>query len=194
TRVSGQIAPSYRRSYQAANARKSTFEQGWSQTFPGLSVKDVRVSDLTQLEQDVTVGFDLGIPRYAEVLPTGLRFSPFGSSRNYTQSFAPLSERKFDLLMDSPWVSRLTFEYALPPGYKAADVPAPAKEETPFGRLTSSCEKPSDSKLVCTSEVALAVSRVKASDYPAFRAFLGRMDQAFARKVVLEGPPPAPAA
>ena len=44
-------------------------------------------------------------------------------------------------------------------------------------------------ELVCTSEVVLSVARVKASDYPAFRAFLGRMDQAFARKVVLEGPP-----
>lgn len=195
TKVSGQIAPTYRRSYQAANARKSTFEQGWAQTFPGLTVKDVRVSDLTQLEQDVTVGFDLGIPRYAEVLTSGLRFSPFGSSRNYTQSFAPLAERKFDLLMDSPWVSRLTFEYALPPGYQAADVPAPAKEESPFGHLTASCQKPSEGKLVCTSEVAVTAARVKAADYPAFRAFLGRMDQFFARKVVLEGPPaPAPAA
>ncbi|HEY8205891.1 MAG TPA: DUF3857 domain-containing protein [Myxococcaceae bacterium] len=192
TKVSGQVAPSYRRSYQAANARKSTFEQGWSQTFPGLSVKDVRVSDLTRLEQDVTVGFDLGIPRYAEVLPNGLRFSPYGSSRNYTQSFAPLAERKFDLLMDSPWVSRLTFEYALPQGYRPVDVPAPVKEESPFGHLVSSCEKPSEAKLVCTSEVVLSAARVKAADYPAFRAFLGRMDQAFARKVVLEGAP-APA-
>ncbi len=190
TKVSGYFAPTYRRSYQAANARKSTFEQGWSQTFPGLSVKDVRVSDLTELEQDVTVGFELGIPRYAEVLPSGLRFSPFGSSRNYTQSFAPLAERKFDLLMDAPWISRLTFEYALPAGYQAAEVPAPVKEETPFGRLVSSCEKAPDAKLVCTSEVAFAVARVKAGDYPAFRAFLGRMDQAFARKVVLQGPPP----
>lgn len=190
TKVSGQVAPSYRRSYQAANARKSTFERGWSQTFPGLTVKDVRVSDLTQLEQDVTVGFDLGIPRYAEVLTSGLRFSPFGSSRSYTQSYAPLAERKLDLLMDSPWVSRLTFEYALPPGYRASEVPPPAKEESPFGRLALSCERPSDAKLVCTSEVAFTVARVKAAEYPAFRAFLGRVDQAFARKVVLEGPPP----
>jgi hypothetical protein len=42
--------------------------------------------------------------------------------------------------------------------------------------------------------VAIAVARVKAGEYPDFRAFLGRMDQAFARKVVLEGPPPAAAA
>ena len=193
TKVSGNVAPSYRRSYQAANARKNTFEQGWAQTFPGLSVKDVRVSDLTELEQDVTVGFELGIPRYAEVLPTGLRFSPFGSSRNYTQSYAPLTERKFDLLMDSPWVSRLTFEYAIPAGYKVAEVPVAAKEESPFGRLSAACEKASEAKLVCTSEVALTAARVKASEYPAFRAFLGRMDQAFARKVMLGGAP-APAA
>jgi hypothetical protein len=186
TKVSGLTAPSYRRSYQAANARKSTFERGWSQTFPGLTVKDVRVSDLGQLEQDVTVGFDLRIPRYAEVVTKGLRFSPFGSGRAYAQTFAPLAERKFDLALDGPWVSRLTYEYAVPAGYAPKDVPAEAVEESPFGRAKLSCSVPSEAKVVCTGEVAMTASRIKASDYPAYRAFLGRLDQAFARKVTVE--------
>jgi hypothetical protein len=36
--------------------------------------------------------------------------------------------------------------------------------------------------------VALTVARVKADDYAAFRAFLGRVDQGFSRKVTLRGP------
>jgi hypothetical protein len=36
-------------------------------------------------------------------------------------------------------------------------------------------------KLICRAEVALTETRIKASDYPAFRAF---MDQAFSRRLV----------
>ena len=43
-------------------------------------------------------------------------------------------------------------------------------------------------QLVCDGEVALTSARVKAEDYAAFRAFLGRVDQSFARKVTLRGP------
>jgi tetratricopeptide (TPR) repeat protein len=194
TKVSGQSAPGYRRAYQAANARRSTFEQSWAQTFPGLRVKDVRLTDLSLLEQDVGVSFEMEIPRYAEVLQGGgLRFSPFGSSRNYTQTYAPLTERRFDLVMQSPWVNRLRFAYQLPPGFTAREVPPPVKEESPFGRLAMGCEAAGASAgggatLVCDVEVALTATRVKPADYPAFRAFLGRMDQAFARKVLVQGP------
>jgi hypothetical protein len=190
-RVSGESAPSYRRAYQAANARRTAFEQSWSQTFPGLKVKDVRLTDLSQLEQDVWLAFEMEIPRYAEVLQDGLRFSPFGSSRNYTPTYAPLAERRFDVSMQGPWVNRLRFAYQLPPGFTVRDVPPKVEEKSPFGRLAMRCEL-LDGALVCDAEVALTVARVKAKDYAAFRTFLGRMDQAFARKVSVQGPAAPP--
>jgi cellulose synthase operon protein C len=182
SKVSGQSAPEYRRTYQAANTRKATFEQGWATTFPGLTVKDVNLKALESLDQDVQMDFSLGIPRYSEAAPGALRFHPFGSGRSYTQGYAPLTERRFDLVMRSPWVNRFKFRYTLPKGFAVAELPKDVKDETPFGRLLIRCA-PENETLLCTGEMALTTARVKAQDYAQFRAFLGRVDQAFSRKI-----------
>ena len=188
TQVGGQMAPEYRRAYRAVSSRKSTFERAWAQSFPGLTVQDVKLNDTTHLDDDVKVDFRMAIPRYAEALPGQLRFLPFGTGRAYTQTYAPLAERRFDLVMNGPWVNRFAFRYTLPPGYSVAELPATLQEETPYGRVRLSY-KQEGQQLTAEGEVALTAARVKADDYAAFRAFLGRVDQGFARKVTLRGPP-----
>ncbi|MGQ0507692.1 MAG: DUF3857 domain-containing protein, partial [Myxococcaceae bacterium] len=182
--ITGQSAPEYRRAYQTVATRKATFEQGWAQSFPGLTVSQMSINDTTRLDQDVKLTYQLEIPRYAEVLPGGLRFYPFGSPRVYAQTFAPLTERHFDLVMSSPWVNTFSFKYPLPPGYKVQDMPADVKEESQFGtlRLTHKVE---NNQLISEGRLTLSVARVRASDYPKFRDFLSRVDQAFGRKVLI---------
>ncbi len=128
--------------------------------------------------------------RFAEVLPNGLRFFVFGSGRSYTQVFAPLAERRYDVVMSNPWVSRMSVRCALPEGHAEENLPPPIDDRTPFGRLTMSC-RAEGTTVVCDCEMALEVARVKEADYPAFRAFLGRVDQAFARKMVVTKTGPA---
>jgi hypothetical protein len=182
--VSGDSAASYRQSYQSVATRKAEFEQGWAQTFPGLKVTSVEMTDSGLLEQGVHLSYAMSVPRYAEVKWDGLRFYPFGSGRRYTQTYAPLAERKFDLVLYGPWVNTFSFRYALPQGMSVADLPKDVEESTPFGHYKLS-QKVEDGVLVATSEVALTVDRVSAEDYPKFRAFLARMDQAFQRRVEL---------
>ncbi len=181
--VAGQNAPEYRRSYQAGATRKAIFEQGWAQAFPGLTVQQVSLTDPGKLDQDVTLSYWMSIPRYAEALPKSLRFYPFGSGRSYLETYASLSERRFDLLISNPWVNRYEFQYALPAGFSAPELPPDLNEETPFGRMRIS-HRIENGKLICRAEVALTQTRIKASDYPAFRAFMGRLDQVFSRKLV----------
>lgn len=182
--VRGENAASYRQSYQAVATRKAQFEQGWAQTFPGLKVEKVEMSDSSLLEQGVHLDYAMSVPRYAEVKREGLRFYPFGSGRRYTQSFAPLAERKFDLILSGPWVNRYVFRYALPKGMTVAGLPPDVEETSAFGHYRLS-QKVVDGSLVCQSEVVITVDRVSAKDYPKFRAFLGRLDQAFQRRVEL---------
>jgi hypothetical protein len=186
--VIGENAPDYRRSYQAAATRRANFEQGWAQTFPGLSVSALTVSEPTALEQNVKLDYGFHVPRYAESDGSSLRFYPFGSTRGYVQSFASLSERKQDLVMSAPWENHFTFRYVLPSGMAASALPPEAKEESPFGRYALACGQ-DGAKISCEGTVAVSVDRVKASDYPAFRAFLGRLDQAFGRKITLTALP-----
>ena len=123
SRVRGSAAPEYRRSYQSAATRRTTFEQGWAQTFPGLSVDKVSISDPNRLDQDVTLDYELSIPRYAEVGGDTLRFLPFGSGRAYVETYAGLAERRGDLVLDGPSVSRFTFRYRLPSGWSVDALP-----------------------------------------------------------------------
>ena len=204
SRVRGSAAPEYRRSYQSSATRKTTFEQGWSQTFPGLSVDTVSISDPTRLDQDVALDYTLSIPRYAEAGGDSLRFLPFGSRRGYLETYAGLAERRGDLVLDSPSVNRFTFRYRLPSGWSVDGLPPDVTTETPFGRLTVRyVVEPGG--LVCRGELAFTRDRISAQDYPAFRAFVAQVDQALGRKVSIRGPqkdaqpqrtglPPAPPA
>ncbi|XXF79281.1 DUF3857 domain-containing protein [Myxococcaceae bacterium GXIMD 01537] len=187
TQVSGQTAPEYRRAYRAAATRKSTFERAWAQSFPGLTVHEVGLSDTSLLDRDVELDFRMSIPRYSEVLPGALRFMPFGTGRTYQQAYAALAERRFDLVMQGPWLNTFALRYTLPAGFSVAEMPEPLEEQTPFGRLRLTYRKEGNT-LVAEGELALTTARVKAEDYPAFREFLGRVDRAFGRKVTLRGP------
>jgi cellulose synthase operon protein C len=181
SRAAGQSAPQYRRAYQSPATRKSTLERAWAQTFPGLTVKEVKLSDPTRLDQAVAVDFQMQVPRYAEASPGALRFLAFGSPRSYVQSYAPLVERRYDLVMSTPWTNRFTLRYQLPAGYRIDQVPPAYEETTPFGRVRL-VQRVEAGQLVADGELALTTARVKAEDYAAFRAFLGRIDQAFGRK------------
>ncbi len=185
--VGGQMAPRVPPAYRAVATRKSTFERSWAQSFPGLTVHDVKLNDTTRLDDDVQVDFRMSIPRYAEAAPGQLRFLPFGTGRSYTQSYASLAERRFDLVMNGPWVNQFTYRYTLPRGYSVAELPPNKEESTPFGRVRLAYRQEGN-QLICEGEVALTAARVKADDYAAFRAFLGRVDQGFSRKVTLRGP------
>lgn len=182
--VKGQQAPELRRAYQSASSRKATFEQGWAQSFPGLSVKTLDVSDTTKLEQPMSVSFSMSAPRYAEVLPGGLRFYPLGAGRAYTQVLAPLAERKHDAAFSGVWQNRFSVKYQLPPGFVARDLPPAFDSSSPFGRAKLSAEVV-DGVLQVKGEVELSQARVKASDYAAFRQWLLEVDQAFSRRVTV---------
>jgi tetratricopeptide (TPR) repeat protein len=193
TRVAGVQAPEYRRSYQSASSRRTLFEQGWGQAFPGLRVSRMDMAEPISLDHPVEVAFDLEVPRYAEVLPDGLRFFPFGSPRTYAQAYAALAQRSHDLVMSSPWSNTFAFRHVLPEGYTATELPAAVDEETPFGRLRLS-HRVEDGVLLSDGEVSLTVARVAAADYPAFRAFLLRVDQALSRRVSARRGPQLPPA
>ncbi len=184
TVVSGQGAPEYRRSYQSAGSRKATFEQQWAQSFPGLSVAKLDVSDTTKLEEPMKLSFQMRAPRYAEVLPLGLRFFPLGAGRAFTQVLAPLSERKTDAVFPGVWVNKFTVRYEPPPGLVSQSVPEDFDESTEFGRATLKVRVEAGKPIV-TGEIVMAKARIPAAQYPKFRAWLLRVDQAFSRKLTV---------
>ncbi|MGI5863203.1 MAG: DUF3857 domain-containing protein [Myxococcales bacterium] len=185
TVVQGMSAPSYRRTYQSPATRKQNYEQGWARTFPGLSVKELNVSDLTAIERPVELTYTMQVPRYSQREGAALSFQPFGQGQTYVESYAPLSVRQHDLVLSYPWINRSSFRIALPEGLAARELPEPVELKSPFGALTIRYTA-DGATLKIESEVLLAVSRVSAAEYPAFRAFLGLIDQALSRRLKAE--------
>jgi hypothetical protein len=116
-----------------------------------------------------------------------LRFLPFGSRRGYVETYAGLAERRGDLVLDGPSVSRFTFRYRLPPGWSVDGLPPDVTTDNGFGRLKLAYSVEQD-VLVCRGELVFTRDRISASEYPAFRAFVAQVDQAFSRKVLVRGP------
>jgi len=131
----------------------------------------------------VGADFALAVPRFAEVLDGGLRFFPLGTGRAFVQAFAPLAERRHDLVLSDPFLNRLAVTVRLPPGYRVEELPPVFREEGPFGLAAISVTQGEDGALRVQAELAFTSSRVKAADYPAFRAWLQRVDQAFNRRL-----------
>ena len=135
----------------------------------------------------MALDYELSIPRYAEVGGDTLRFLPFGSRRGYVETYAGLAERRGDLVLDGPSVTRFTFRYRLPPGWSVDALPPDVGTTNGFGRLQLAYTV-EQGVLVCRGELVFSRDRISASEYPAFRAFVAQVDQAFSRKVLVRGP------
>ncbi len=183
--ASGQAAPELRRQYQTAATRQATFEQVWANSFPGLSATDVTITDTTKLELPVAMTFKMAMPRYAEAGVGLLRFFPFGASRAFTQVLAPLSERTFDVVFPGVWTNRFEVTYTLPPSWTPGALPAKDVLTSPFGSLTISATT-KDGKLKVSGELVMSQARISAKDYPAYRAWLLQVDQAFSHKLTVQ--------
>jgi hypothetical protein len=138
-----------------------------------------------QLEQPVAVDFAATFPRFAEAGAGLLRFFPFGAGRTFTQALAPLTERQYDVLLPGPWANQLVFTYRLPAGWTVPELPPDLEESSTWGTLRLAARRV-DEGLRVEAVMVLREPRVAAADYPAFRAWLMSVDQAFSRKLVAQ--------
>ncbi len=183
--IGGLPAPGYRRAYASPNGRKSSFEQAWARTFPGVSVTRLEMNDLTELEEDVRLDFGLQVPGYAERLGGGrLGLRPFGANASWVEGYAPISSRRLPLVLKHAFENHFDYRYTLPAGYEVERLPEAKRIESPFGTAALTFER-DGAKLVAKGSIALTSPRVEPADYPAFRAFLGKVDHLFGAKIVL---------
>jgi tetratricopeptide (TPR) repeat protein/transglutaminase-like putative cysteine protease len=180
--LAGAHAPGYRRAYQAEQERRSALEQAFARTFPGLHVERVAFSDLSRLEEDVTLDFALAVPRWAELDGPGLRFTPFGGGAGYTETWASLAARRHPLLLGEPTTNRFAYRITPPPGWEVRGLPEPASGDGPQAAFEVRWRTDGDA-VVAEGSVTFKQSEVSPTDYPAFRELMTRIDRAFGRRV-----------
>jgi hypothetical protein len=182
SRIAGTEAPQYRRAYLSEHDRRAQLEKAFNRTFPGLRVREVTVSDLSRIEDDVRMTFALDVPRYAQPDGGGLRFTPFGGGTGYVESYASLSARRHDLVVGDPMEKRFTYRYALPAGWKVTEVPEDAAGDGPDAAFEVRY-RIEGAALAVEGHVTFKNGRVPAERYAAFRELVAAIDRAFARRV-----------
>lgn len=183
--ITGLAAPRYRRAYASENRRLGTLERSWASTFPGAHARKLEMSPVRRLEERVELSFELEVPSLAERLPSGgLAILPLGRSSGHLSSYAPLSSRKFDLLLQHPWTDRLTVEIGVPEGMEVEELPPSREEHSPFGSFSVHYGV-EGGKILVRRELILSSTRIAPAEYPAFREFLARVDALEARRIHL---------
>jgi tetratricopeptide (TPR) repeat protein len=184
SRVAGAGAPGYRRAYQVEQERRSTLEQAFARTFPGLQVERATFSDLTRLEEDVRLEVALRVPRWAEPEGDGLRFTPFGAGAGYAESWASLASRRLPLLLGEPSTTRFSYRVTPPPGLAPGALPEPASGDGKHAAFELRWRADGDAA-VAEGYVTFKDAEVPPADYPAFRELMTRIDRAFGRRVTV---------
>jgi len=182
--VAGVQAPDFRRGYGSESGRRAALERSFARTFPGLRVESVETSDLSRIEDDVTVRFRVTVPRLARPENGGLALAPFGQGQNWMEIWAPSSTRQHDLVLPSPFESRFTLRWEMPAGMAPSGLPAAERGEGPFGSWSVSLRMEGGA-LVARGSLVISSRRISVADYPAFREFLAGVDRALLRTVRL---------
>jgi cellulose synthase operon protein C len=183
TNVTGAMANAYRVRYQAEVSRKQRLIEDLSSDLGGLDILGVEAPRLDDIEQPVSVHVRA---RAREIgRKDGDKTSlPAGSREHLVRDFAPLSQRKLDVRIPFRSKSETTWTVHLPQGKEVLRAPLPASVSSEFGSATVTVEQAAGSVQVKTV-VTLDRSRIKAAEYPAFRAWCESADRALGQRIVI---------
>ncbi len=182
-RISGSSKGYYRSTYQTEATRAQRLESELSSVFAGLDLGEFEMGGLDEYDDDVTMDFEAAIPNYALAGDGSLQFAAL-PSHGLFKSMAPLSTRKFDVVIGAPrvWIDGYTYE--APPGMAFTDAPLPVqlgKEGDPWWfRLESALISPTRLEVVAT--LVFDAFRVTPDEYPSFREFCGKVDDAMGQR------------
>ena len=152
---------------------------------PGVTVEDVRVSDVTDIEAPVLVEVDASWAGWDPVDGARATLHPLGADVRLTRAYAGSSEREQVLVLPHRFTVTEDHEYLLPAGWQAERTLEDASGAGPFGSWTIVRELEGD-RMRTRAEVVIDVERVAVEDYAAFRAFLSDAEEALNQRVVFE--------
>jgi len=187
----GSSTPGARRVFESPIERKAHAEELLVRAgYPGARLGSVEVSDPRLVENPFEVRATAEVPAYATPSGSGsFLFTPFGQRAGFVETLAPLSQRKLALQLPEAESARQLLAVELPAGW-AATLPPDAQGDSPQGRWELHFANEGGT-LRAQLDLVLAGGLLQPADYPAYRAMLGKLDQALARKVELT---PAPLA
>jgi cellulose synthase operon protein C len=175
--LKGQLCAYYRRQYQEEKTRKQTLEKNWRQNVPNAEIQELEFSDLKDIEKDVYYTYRIKAPNFAEKNDDGsMLLKSFFGGYELTKTYASLSERKYDLVLDFPWVGTKTMKYKLPNGYKVTETPENFHQDAPFASCDITYEK-GEQGIAISMKLVIKTDRIPVAQYQEFRKFCELLDE-----------------
>ncbi|MGZ6143660.1 MAG: DUF3857 domain-containing protein, partial [Myxococcales bacterium] len=178
----GSWTAELRRVFEPADERRARAEENLARAaFPNVKVSAIDVSDPHDIEKPFTTQIVASASGFAFPSGAGLRFSPFGQRQSFVESYAQLSRRSLPERLPYPQRTVLESQVTLPSGWTAT-LPEGARESGPQGSYQVTYAR-EGATVTARLELTLNGGTLAPSDYGAFRAFLGRLDEALHRRV-----------
>src|SRR5438132_1506631 len=178
----GSWTAELRRVFEPADERRARAEEHLARSaFPNVKVTNIDVSDPHDIEKPFVTQIVASATGFAFPAGAGLRFSPFGERQSFVESYAQLSKRALPERLPSPQKTLIESQVELPAGWTAT-LPEGARESGPQGSYQVSYAR-EGGLVTARLELTLNGGLLAPKDYGAFRAFLGRLDEALHRRV-----------
>jgi tetratricopeptide (TPR) repeat protein len=184
--VSGSMAPSMRAQFIGSSAPKDVFERTMNELFPGSRVDSLDLENLMRPDLPFVTKAKFKVPFMAQRKQKTVDIPALGRNTVYQKIFSPYQKRSHDLVLAPAWTIHWSVTHNLPEGYKLTSLPENGELKTAFGgaKLEFSAK---DNEVEVRAEFQIVKNRIAASDYSAFREFLGKVDRFFDRRLVLTG-------
>ncbi len=186
--ASGAFASEWRVRYHTEATRHDRLVGDLSGDLPGFEIQpgasSIEASDLEDIEQPVKMRVRGRAPAFARV-EAGKWSVPVSSHARYVPMVASTTARKLDIklrfksVVDEAWTVRL------PAGMVVKSLPTAASRTSPFGSFELAVAE-KDHAVFVQSRVAIARTRIKPTEYPAFLAFCEEMDRVMGQRLSLE--------
>lgn len=183
-RFHGARASALRQEMEEVAERKSNLEKQLNQVFNGVTVTEVELSDISNLEVPVEYRYGAQIARHGAeeqgryVIPLTL------FQHQVATAYGQLAARKQDLFSNHPWSTRNVVEYQLPAGAVLESLPEGQNITSRHVSLTQLVRR-IPGGFSTDDTVTLHSRRVPAADYEELRQALLAIDRALGRKVVI---------
>jgi len=190
----GTQAPAYRALLLDPASQKLRLGELMNRRFPGLALRDFRISDPRDKTRPFELVFHAEVPRFGQLQsdadgtlyvtrPTGID--------GHLERFASEERRRLPLVLGPPMRWDVTYRYILPSGHRARELPPGGEASGPYGSYRVSWL---DEGAVVTvrAELTYAVDQVAVADYAGLRDFVRAFDAVVATPLVLARIPAAP--
>jgi hypothetical protein len=163
---------------------KRAIQMSLSKRFGNVELEDYSLENLDDVNLPLRWDFSVIIRGYASADEKGLSIPDPLPALHLAQAYASLKSRKLPLSTGGPVFVDQEIAYALPEGFKVEYAPPNLELRSEFGRyrIESSLK---GGQLLVRREVEIPYQIVWPDKYPAFAAFLTKIDQTEAGQMVL---------